>query len=70
VTARPPPARQASDDATAGSADRFGYSWQHFNELTEDQKEQFRRWTALLGEAAWQGRTFLDAGSGAGRNSY
>jgi hypothetical protein len=53
------------DDTASGSSDRFGYSWQHFSELTEDQREQFRRWTALLGTSEWRGRSFLDAGCGA-----
>jgi SAM-dependent methyltransferase len=58
-------------DVTKGSPERFGYSWQEFNELTERQEEQFRRWTVhLRPERDWKGKFFLDAGCGAGRNSY
>ncbi|MCG8547987.1 MAG: class I SAM-dependent methyltransferase [Alphaproteobacteria bacterium] len=54
-----------------GSPDRFGYSWDSFNDLTADQEEQFRRWTVHLDPARdWQGKLFLDVGCGAGRNSY
>jgi len=52
-------------------AERFGYSWHKFNELTKRQEEQFRRWTVdLRPERDWRGKFFLDAGCGAGRNSY
>ena len=55
----------------SGSPDRFGYSWTRFRDLTEEQFEQFRRWTALLDPALdWTGKRFLDVGCGAGRNSY
>ena len=54
-----------------GSPDRFGYSWDRFNELTPEQERQFRLWTAHLSpEHDWLGKHFLDAGCGAGRNSY
>ena len=55
----------------SGSPDRFGYSWVRFRDLTEEQFEQFRRWTILLDPATdWRGKRFLDVGCGAGRNSY
>ena len=54
-----------------GSPDRFGYSWDRFNELTPEQERQFRLWTVHLSpERDWLGKNFLDAGCGAGRNSY
>jgi SAM-dependent methyltransferase len=54
-----------------GSPDRFGYSWERFSELTPEQEVQFRRWTPQLSpERDWKGKVFLDAGCGAGRNSY
>ncbi|MBM3555127.1 MAG: class I SAM-dependent methyltransferase [Alphaproteobacteria bacterium] len=60
-----------SRDASAGSPDRFGYEWDRFHKLTDYQEEQFRRWTCLLpAETAWRGRSFLDMGCGAGRNSF
>ncbi len=59
-----------SPDTAAGSPDRFGYSWSRFSDLTAEQEAQFRRWTMLLDpERDWRGRTFLDVGCGAGRNS-
>jgi SAM-dependent methyltransferase len=62
------PPNHAVDD---GSPDRFGYSWERFNRPTPDQDVQFRRWTVHLDPAIdWLGRRFLDAGCGAGRNSY
>lgn len=54
-----------------GSPDRFGYSWERFNELTREQERQFRLWTVQLSpERDWKGKVFLDGGCGAGRNSY
>ena len=62
---------RAHPDVTKGSPERFGYSWGEFNELTSQQEEQFRRWTVhLRPESDWKGKLFLDAGCGAGRNSY
>jgi SAM-dependent methyltransferase len=58
-------------DPTSGSPDRFGYSWARFSDLSEDQFEQFRRWTALVDpQTGWKNQRFLDVGCGAGRNSY
>jgi len=31
-----------------GSPDRFGYSWERFNELTPEQERQFQLWTVHL----------------------
>jgi SAM-dependent methyltransferase len=62
---------RAEPDVTKGSPERFGYSWGEFNVLTKQQEEQFRRWTVhLRPESDWKGKLFLDAGCGAGRNSY
>jgi SAM-dependent methyltransferase len=55
----------------SGSPHRFGFSWDRFNELTPEQERQFQLWTPHLSpECDWKGQTFLDAGCGAGRNSY
>lgn len=54
-----------------GSPDRFGYSWDRFNELTPEQESQFQLWTVHLSpQRDWKGKSFLDAGCGAGRNSH
>ncbi len=54
-----------------GSPDRFGYSWEKFNALSADQEEQFRRWTSLIDpKTCWQGKTMMDVGCSAGRNTY
>jgi SAM-dependent methyltransferase len=54
----------------SGSPERFGYSWSRFHHLTDEQFEQFRRWTSLLDpEHDWKDQRFLDVGCGAGRNS-
>jgi len=54
-----------------GSPDRFGYSWNRFSDLTPEQERQFRLWTVHLSpDRDWKGKDFLDAGCGAGRNSY
>ncbi|HLN22757.1 MAG TPA: class I SAM-dependent methyltransferase [Patescibacteria group bacterium] len=61
----------ACPDNHGGSPERFGYSWQCFNELTTAQQEQFRRWTALIDpQTGWSGKQVLDVGCGAGRNAY
>ena len=63
--------KQPASILAEGSPDRFGYSWERFSALTPDQEEQFRRWTIHLDPASdWRGKTFLDAGCGAGRNSF
>jgi 2-polyprenyl-3-methyl-5-hydroxy-6-metoxy-1,4-benzoquinol methylase len=60
-----------SDKTQAGSPERFGYSWDKFHSLSAEQEEQFRRWTALVNpDSGWRGKTVLDVGCGAGRNSY
>jgi SAM-dependent methyltransferase len=54
-----------------GSPDRFGYSWDRFNELSPEQERQFQLWTKHLSpERDWKNVDFLDGGCGAGRNSY
>src|SRR5688572_14961411 len=66
----PSPGIQSEEDLK-GSPDRFGYSWERFSDLTPEQEAQFRLWTTPLSpERDWAGRTVLDGGCGAGRNSY
>src|SRR4030095_12939500 len=58
-------------DDIKGSPDRFGYSWHRFSTPTQDQEKQFQGWTVHLNPASdWVGKSVLDAGCGAGRNSY
>jgi SAM-dependent methyltransferase len=59
--------RGASDD---GSPERFGWSWNHYDQILPDHEEQFRRWTTLLPLASWKDKRILDVGCGIGRNSY
>jgi len=55
----------------AGSPERFGYSWERFSKLSPEQEQQFLLWTLPIDRSSgWQGKRFLDAGCGAGRNSY
>ncbi len=56
-------------DVTSGSPERFGFEWDHYDELNADYEEQFRRWTRPLSPADWRGQAFLDVGCGMGRNS-
>lgn len=53
-----------------GSPDRFGHSWNIFNEILPIHEEQFKRWTQGLSKTFWKGKNILDAGCGIGRNSY
>ena len=53
-----------------GSPERFGFKWGLHDRILPVHEEQFRRWTAPLAAADWQGKTFLDVGCGMGRNSY
>lgn len=54
-----------------GNPDRFGYLWEKFSDLTPEQEKQFKLWTKPIDPATgWKGARFLDAGCGAGRNSY
>src|SRR5262245_34583760 len=65
------PAGNQPYDDQKGSPDRFGYSWERFSDLTPEQEAQFRLWTTHLSpERDWAGKSFLDGGCGAGRNSY
>ena len=57
-------------DEFAGSADRFGYEWDSYDEILPGHEEQFRRWTAPLSPQDWQGKQVLDVGCGMGRNSF
>jgi SAM-dependent methyltransferase len=58
-------------DASKGSPERFGYSWDRFSELTPAQEQQFKLWTTPIDLATgWRGVRFLDAGCGMGRNAY
>ena len=62
---------QLTRDDRQGSPERFGYSWDRFHSLTAEQERQFQLWTTHLSPATdWKGKRFLDAGCGAGRNSY
>ncbi len=56
-------------DVTSGSPERFGFEWDHYDELNADYEEQFRRWTRPLSPADWRSQAFLDVGCGMGRNS-
>ena len=53
-----------------GSPERFGHSWNIFNEILPIHEEQFVRWTSGIEEADWKGKRFLDVGCGIGRNSW
>jgi len=53
-----------------GSPDRFGHSWNIFNEMLPVHETQFLRWTTGVDKADWSGKDFLDVGCGIGRNSY
>jgi SAM-dependent methyltransferase len=58
-------------DASKGSPERFGFSWDRFSELTPAQEQQFKLWTTPIDLAtSWWGVRFLDAGCGMGRNAY
>ena len=63
--------RGRGDSVTArGSAERFGYEWDLYREMSPEYEEQFRRWTTHLRPEDWRGKIFLDVGCGMGRNSY
>jgi SAM-dependent methyltransferase len=47
------------DIETLGSPERFGHSWDKFDEILPIHEEQFRRWTPGLDRNAWQGKRFL-----------
>ncbi len=53
-----------------GSPDRFGHSWNIYNEILPIHEEQFLRWTTGIEKSWWKGKTVLDVGCGIGRNSY
>ena len=53
-----------------GSPERFGHSWDIFDEILPIHEEQFLRWSTGLKKSDWQGKSFLDVGCGIGRNSY
>jgi SAM-dependent methyltransferase len=53
-----------------GSPDRFGHSWNIYDEILPVHEEQFLRWTTGIEKHDWRGKSFLDVGCGIGRNSY
>ena len=53
-----------------GSPDRFGHSWNIFNEILPIHEEQFLRWTTGFDKSFWKDKSILDVGCGIGRNSY
>ena len=61
---------ELNDAEQHGSPDRFGHSWNIFNEILPVHELQFLRWTTGLQKNDWQGKDFLDVGCGIGRNSY
>lgn len=54
----------------AGSPERFGYSWNVYDQLLPEHREQFLRWTQALPPEYWRDKSVLDVGCGMGRNSY
>lgn len=59
----------AENKLEAGSPERFGYSWDRYNEILPAHEAQFLRWTASE-PGFWRGKSFLDGGCGIGRNSF
>ncbi len=55
---------------TTGTQHQFGYEWNIYRDILPIHKEQFCRWIAPVQLDFFQGKTFLDAGCGIGRNSY
>jgi len=53
-----------------GSPERFGHSWEKFDDILPIHEAQFLRWSKGIDKADWQGKAFLDVGCGIGRNSY
>lgn len=58
-----------SSSIKKGSPDRFGYEWSVYNKILPIYEEQFKRWSVLIPESEWAGKSFLDVGCGTGRNS-
>jgi len=52
------------------SEQRFGFEWNHYDQLDPQYELQFKNWVAPLGVHDFSGKTVLDAGCGMGRNSY
>jgi SAM-dependent methyltransferase len=63
------PENSSPPSLAAGSPERFGYSWDMFDDIIEIYEEQFDGWVSALPEECWQGAHFLDVGCGIGRNS-
>jgi SAM-dependent methyltransferase len=59
-----------SSQEQLGSPERFGHSWNIFNEILPIHEEQFVRWTSGMQKDDWNGKRFLDVGCGIGRNSW
>jgi len=53
-----------------GTQHQFGYEWDIYREIVPLYREQFLRWIAPVSIEEFQGKKFLDAGCGIGRNSY
>lgn len=56
-------------DGQAATSERFGWQWQHFDELQPELEDEFLDWIRPLGRADFGGRTVLDGGCGFGRHT-
>jgi SAM-dependent methyltransferase len=62
--------KEAKQKDITGSPHRFGYQWNTYSKIVPAYEEQFKRWTTLISQEEWRGKSFLDVGCGMGRNSY
>lgn len=53
-----------------GTQHQFGYEWERFPHIVPIHEEHFKNWIAPFETSGFEGKSFLDAGCGIGRNSY
>lgn len=53
-----------------GTQGEFGYEWAIYRDILPMHREQFVRWIGSFPISGFQGKHFMDAGCGMGRNSY
>lgn len=54
---------------TGGTERKFGYEWDLYREIIPLHRRQFVQWIHPIPLSAFEGKRFLDAGCGIGRNS-
>lgn len=62
--------RLVTGSEVKSTAERFGYEWANFPQLSPDYERQFLDWISPIDKDFFRGKVVLDAGCGKGRHLY